>query len=472
MTELNEKPFWLDLDRFGDHPALLSCPGLETLNYRGLANAVHAGAGRLHRPVKALVMLFMKTRPDSIVALLSSLAAGHCVYPLNHAMPPDAVRRLVALYRPDLVLGSLEILATHGFTQDAKPFHGSVWTADRGSGPQRNLHADLALLLSTSGSLGSPKTVRLSSRNLAVNARQIAAALSIGETDVGVLSLPLAYTYGLSVLTSHLHAGAALAVDDRSCLNPGFWASCAEARVTSFPGISFTLDFLARNGRQVLPPTVRAITHSGSRLGAPAIQWIRRMRADRDLKVYKMYGMTEATARLSVLPPDDFDAHPHSVGSAVPGGSFTLDGQGQVIFRGPNVMMGYAQERSDLSRGDDLGGALATGDLGRLDAEGRLELIGRLGRFAKVLALRLDLSEIEDFFSETSQVAVTSDDDTIYIHHTDRADVISRAADRFCAEYRFPRARIALRPLHALPRSASGKILYGDLGREPVPAVE
>jgi acyl-CoA synthetase (AMP-forming)/AMP-acid ligase II len=463
MTEFPARPFWLDLDRFDDRPALVSCPELRAVSYRQLAKAVGACAEQLRRRDKALVLLLTQTRSDVVVGLLSGLAAGHCVYLANPATPLSALRRLIDLYRPDLVVGEEQALAESGAAGDFAPLHGALSVWDRGRTRADDIHPDLALLLSTSGSTGSPKTVRLSWRNLAVNARQIAMALAIRGTDTAVLSLPLAYTYGLSVLTSHLSAGARLVVDDRSCLDPGFWESAAEVGVTSFPGVSFTLDFLRRHGDQVMPATLRVITHSGSRLDVPTIEWLRRTRAETGLDIFKMYGMTEATARLAVLPPNEFDLHPESVGYAVDGGGFTLSAQGEVLYRGPNVMMGYAVKREDLREGDCQHGALATGDLGCLDAAGRLTLTGRLGRLAKIMALRLDLSEIEDFFGEVAPVAVTCDDDILYVHHADCEGDLAPLVDRFCAEYRLPRSKIALRPRKGLPRGAGGKILYGEL---------
>lgn len=121
-----------------------------------------------------------------------------------------------------------------------------------------------------------------------------------------------------------------------------------------------------------------------------------------------MYGQTEATARMAVLPPERLADKLGSAGLALPGGRLEADDDGEILYHGPNVMMGYADTADDLSRGDDLGGVLRTGDLGRVDPDGFLHITGRLKRMAKIFGIRVNLDDVERMLRGSGPVAVTA----------------------------------------------------------------
>jgi long-subunit acyl-CoA synthetase (AMP-forming) len=212
------------------------------------------------------------------------------------------------------------------------------------------------------------------------------------------------------------------------------------------------------------PPSLKTITHSGSRLSAKATDWLGQEARRGGLQTIKMYGMTEATARLSVLPAEDFPAHAGAVGRAVAGGGFEIDAGGQIVYHGPNVMMGYAESRADLSLGDQLQGRLETGDTGWLDECGRLTITGRLRRFAKILGLRLNLADMEDYLSGMVDAAIVSDDRRIVVYLALAPQTpIDALRAKFCAEFRLPPQTVDWRRLDRLPRAETGKVLYHQL---------
>ncbi|GAB3865821.1 hypothetical protein GCM10027610_116700 [Dactylosporangium cerinum] len=153
-------------------------------------------------------------------------------------------------------------------------------------------------------------------------------------------------------------------------------------------------------------PSLRTLTQAGGRLRAELVRDFHDRMASAGGRLFVMYGQTEAAPRLTTLPADRLAEKLGSVGPAVPGGRLTVrleDGTettepgvvGEVLYRGPNVMMGYAETAADLARGDEQGGLLETGDLGHLDEEGYLFIDGRLKRFGKVFGVRLNLDDIE-----------------------------------------------------------------------------
>ncbi|MCB0963974.1 MAG: AMP-binding protein, partial [Acidimicrobiales bacterium] len=171
-------------------------------------------------------------------------------------------------------------------------------------GPRPELHPDLALLLSTSGSTGSPKLVRLSHRNLVANARAIAEALGLGPADRGITSLPLQYCFGLSVLHSHLAVGASVAVTGASVVDPCFAAALRDHRVTNLAGVPHSFEMLEVAGPERLATgSLRLLCQAGGRLDAEARRRWRERAASWGAELAVMYGQTEATARMAVLPP-------------------------------------------------------------------------------------------------------------------------------------------------------------------------
>lgn len=366
-------PAWVaGLSAHGERPAVVTADA--TTSYTDLARAVDAVADRL-AGARRLVMVQVDASAESVIAYLGAVRAGHVVL-LAAAGADESARRLRAVYDPDVVL-----------TSDAELEIVRQQTAHR-------LHPDLALLLSTSGSTGSPKLVRLSADNLAVNAEQIDAYLGIRADDCAALTLPLSYCYGLSVLHTHLAAGASVLLTERSVVDPCFWHLFDQAGATTFAGVPHTFELLERSGfadRHL--PRLRYVTQAGGRMDPDRVRAFAELGQQRGWDLYVMYGQCEATARMTYLPPQLAVSHPDAVGRAVPGGAVTVE-DGEVVYRGPNVMLGYAEGPDDLALGRTVH-VLRTGDLGRLTDDGLLRVVGRRARFVKVLGHRVDLDVLE-----------------------------------------------------------------------------
>lgn len=259
------------------------------------------------------------------------------------------------------------------------------------------LAPELALLLSTSGSTGSPKLVRLSYGNLQANAESIAQYLGLTNDERSLTVLPLHYSYGLSVINSHLHVGASLVLREISVLTPAFSESIRTHAVTSIAGVPYIYQMLWRTGfHKQNFPSLRTLTQAGGRLDDQLTTFFAQLAADRGWRFFSMYGQTEATARISYVPPHRLAEKVGSIGIAIPGGRLNIDPQNsELIYTGPNVMLGYASCRDDLALGDEQQGVLRTGDMARQDAEGFFYITGRLKRFVKLVGNRIGLDEVE-----------------------------------------------------------------------------
>ncbi|MEV4578647.1 AMP-binding protein [Nonomuraea jabiensis] len=408
-------------------------------------------AGHVARTAEALARLRpgplfcgMRNNLTSVLRYLAAWRSGRPIALLDPDLTPGALAELVGRFRPAALLGF-----THA--------------ADGSPPPRRDApepHPDLAVLLATSGSTGNPKLVRLSRQAVLANATAIATALAIAPDEIAPTSLPLHYSYGLSVLNSHLVAGATVMLTEAGLLERSFWTHLDAHRCTSLAAVPYQYEMLRRlRYDRSEHPALATLTQAGGRLSQDLVQEF----AGHADRFFVMYGQTEATARIAVLPPDRLADRPGSAGLAIPGGRLSVD-EGEVVYHGPNVMMGYAETAADLARGDDLGGVLRTGDLGRLDSEGFLYITGRLKRIAKIFGVRVNLDDVERLLRGSVPVAVTSGDDRVTVW-AEGLDAAGRAglARKLGAELRVHWSGFDVRAVDSLPLLATGKVDYRAL---------
>lgn len=413
-------------------------------------------------PSRRLVLVEGANTVEQVVSYLAALEYSHVALVVPTGRDHT---ELLATYSPDIV-------AT-----------GDTWTAHR-TDSAHALHPDLSLLLSTSGSTGSPKLVRLGAEGVQSNARAIADYLGLTADDVALTSLPLHYCYGLSVLHSHLLVGGAVALTDTSVVDDCFWSLAQEAGVTSLAGVPHTFDLLEASGFEGRDlPHLRRITQAGGRLEPAAVTRFAELGRRRGWDLVVMYGQTEATARMAWLPPHLAASHPHSIGRAIPGGELRIEpvpgapeGTGELVYRGPNVMFGYAHGPADLARGREVH-ELRTGDLAR-EQDGLVEVLGRTDRHAKVFGLRVDLDRVERHLATLGHRATVVAGPTrlhLALPHGRRAAEARTEAARWCG---LPESAVRSTVLPDLPRTPSGKVdalalaplLLDDPAESSVPA--
>ncbi|GAC1499889.1 MAG: AMP-binding protein [Pseudarthrobacter sp.] len=448
-------PFAADLSSYGNRPAIIA-DGL-TLTYRELAQRVRDLALELGTQ-RRLIALAASNDVESLVAYLAALASGHPLILLPEDKPA-ALESLVAAYDPDVIVRS----AGGRFSLD-----------ERRPGSRHELHPDLALLLSTSGSTGSPKLVRLSHANLQADAESIAAYLGIAASDRAVTTLPMSYCYGLSVLNSHLFQGATLVLTELSVVDPCFWDLFRRERATSFAAVPYTFELLERVGFADMDlPSLRYITQAGGRLAPDQVRRYAELGRRRGWDLFVMYGQTEATARMAYLPPHLATDYPGTIGVPVPGGEFRIDpvdglADGELVYTGPNVMLGYAQTPEDLALGRTVT-ELRTGDLARQNEAGLYEVVGRRSRFVKIVGLRVDLGQVERLLADIGvAAAATGTDDKLVVAIEGTHD--TRLLAKVLAQgIGLPRAAIGHFQVHELPRLGNGKIDYPAVAALAVP---
>jgi acyl-CoA synthetase (AMP-forming)/AMP-acid ligase II len=309
--------------------------------------------------------------------------------------------------------------------------------------------------------------VRLSGGNLQANAASIASYLNLTEKERPITSLPMAYSYGLSVINSHLLTGATLVLSEHGVLRREFWDSVDKYGCTSIAGVPYTYQMLLQTGLlKKRGATLRTVTQAGGALAEPYVRQMHDLAKERGFKFFVMYGQTEATARISYLPFQNLAAKAGSIGVAIPNGSLRVDAEtGELIYSGPNVMLGYAESRGDLSKGNELHGVLKTGDLARQDADGFFYVTGRMKRFLKMFGKRFNLDEVEQIVQRRFgfPTACFGRDDVLMLAieaGNENADaVIAMLSETFGV----PKNAVRVQAVGELPRTIRGKIDYQAL---------
>ena len=440
----------------GHRPALIF-PNRALITYAELARRVTALAQEFGAE-KRLVAIVAEPTEHSIIPYLAALHGNHAVA----LLPPckaAALDDFIADFDPDIVF---------------RRFDGRWRCQVRAGVPKGGLHGDLALMLGTSGSTGKSQYVRLSASAVEANAKSIRNYLDLTHADRAALILPFHYSYGLSILNSHLIAGASIYFPQYGASDAGFVEELCAAACTNIGGVPYSYEQMEQAGfRERELPELRFMTVAGGRLSDGLAETFRAHLAQRNMHFFMMYGQTEATARIAYVPPAQLAGNIGSIGIAIPGGSLWLadedghpihrDGEvGELIYSGPNVMMGYASSRDDLSKGSEIVD-LRTGDMARRDSQGFYSVVGRRKRMSKIAGLRVSHEAIEAAFDQAGiTAAVMGDDERLLalVISTQKDDEVFKV---MMAASGLPRLYLEISRGTSLPRLASGKVDYSAL---------
>ena len=468
------------------HAEALVC-GQRRVSYLALWNASMTVAACLRR--RGLqpgdrVALLLEPSPEYVAGYYGVLAAGGMAVALN---PLAKEWELAAWLRHS---GARWLLCA-GRTRQCEALAGEcpqldmtelgLWRrADTAlSRPPTTAEPDApAAIIYTSGTTGAPKGVTLSHRNLVSNVTAVMRYLQLTPADRVMHVLPFCYSYGNSVLHTHLAAGATVIIEPGLMYPHRLLERMAEERATGFSGVPATYALLLARTRLDAYPldSLRYLTQAGGPMPLRDILLVREQLPW--AAFYVMYGQTEATARLSYLPPALLLEKPGSVGVAIadtelavcdPDGRRLPPGEeGQVCARGPGVMLGYWQD-PEATRQVLHNGWLWTGDLGHMDEQGFLYLHGRASELIKVGAYRINPAEIEEVLlamEGVAEVAAAGVPDPllgqaikVWLVPQPQARLQAKQVLAYCRRhlpiYKLPRQVVFT---DALPRTASGKL--------------
>lgn len=457
--------FYNNLSGFGDRTALCAEEGI--VSYEKLAQSAQAIASYV--PERSLMFCVCMNCTASIAGYIGFLQKRIVPLLISASIDKALFARLNETYMPQY------IWCPDGFV-DHKPVYSfkNYQLIQTQNTQAPDMDDELALLLTTSGSTGSRKLVRQTYRNIDANTASIVEYLHIKADDRAITTLPMNYTYGLSILQSHLLAGAQIILTEHTVLEKQFWQLFRDKEATTLGAVPYTYQILDRlRFLQMELPSLRYVTQAGGRLGEELHFRFASGLREKGRALIVMYGATEATARMSYVPADMAVEKAGSIGIAIPGGRFDLidvngvsidkpDVVGELVYYGDNVTLGYAEQREDLSKGDEQHGRLDTGDMAKRDADGYYYVVGRKKRFLKLYGNRVNLVEIEELLSKAGyETACVGEDDHMRIYTTaeETSDVVAYIAEKTGIN------RAAFMAIHIdkIPRNDAGKMLYSEL---------
>jgi acyl-CoA synthetase (AMP-forming)/AMP-acid ligase II len=419
---------------------------------------------------QALAFLYLDNSIASIKVLLNCLNSKLTLALLSPKLNMEYKQRLEQAYTPfyiyDVTRGEVP-----GFDlQDNMLFRNK-------KGVTNVIHPDIKLLLSTSGTTGSPKFVKLSEDNLIQNALSILDYLPVNNGDITPLNLPVFYSYGLSVFTTNSIAGGQVVCGNRDVVQKEFWEDMEQYGYTSVAGVPYVYEMLHRIGfcrREY--PSLRYMTQAGGKLNGSLIKSFGEYLADRNKQFFVMYGQTEATARMAYMPPHDLLKKIGSIGMPIKEGQFTLaPDTNELLYSGPNVFGGYATSAADLATFERLP-VLHTGDVAKRDADGYYYITGRLKRFVKLFGTRINLDEVETILKQETQgetfACIGVEDRHLLVFHRQATQDDNSIRSLLAKKLGLHPTAFKVQKIAEFPLTPNGKLDYTAMQHNNIPQVQ
>jgi long-chain acyl-CoA synthetase len=460
-----------NLEKYSDNTAIIT-DSSEHISYKVLLD-VADNIGR-HIRKRSLVFLVCKNRFESVAGYVGFMRTGAVTALIPGTIDNVFLENLIEAYKPKYIFLPTEISQLN-FNNEIVYSYDSYTLLKTSYKTDYDIHEDLALLLTTSGSTGSPKFVRQSYKNNNSNAEAIAQYLEITSTDRPISTMPMSYTFMLSIINSHLLRGASIILTEATFMDKLFWETIKDQKATTFGGVPYIFEILKklRFGQMSLP-NLEYITQAGGKLSKELTAEFADICAQKGIRFYVMYGQTEATARMSYLPWDYARTKIGSIGIPILGGEFWLEDEngnviedydttGELIYKGENVTLGYAESCLDLCKDNENNGILRTGDMAKRDKDGFYYITGRKKRFLKIFGKRINLNEVEEHIkAEGHDCVCTGTDDNlkIYLTELDDKDLIRVL---FVNRYGINQTGFTIEYIDEIPRNQSGKVQYSAL---------
>ena len=419
---------------------------------------------------KKLIFLVFKNNLDFYLFYTKYFYSKDVLLLLNSNINFKYLFDLIQNYKPDnLILpkNKLNHMENYNkvFSTDLYDFYNAKINYEH------NLYKNLSVLLSTSASTGTKKLVRISYNNIEENSKAIIKFLKIKPSDRLITTLPVDYTYGFSQINTHLIQNSNIIINNFSLIQKEFWNLLIKSKATTFGGVPFSFEILKRiNFKNKDFSNIKTLTQAGGKLSKDLQKEFAKFCFKKNISFFIMYGSTEATSRMSFLPPKKSLEKIGSVGLPIPGTKIQIkknknQKQGEIIFKGKNVTLGYCNEINDLKKGDFNKGLLNTGDIGYKDKDKFIYLVGRKKRFIKILGHRINLEELQEKLQKNilcQSILCAGYDNLLKVYTTDKS--------KFKLIENYLKKNIKLNNklfniflLEKIPKNSSGKILYSKL---------
>ena len=422
---------------------------------------------------RSIVFFLCNNNVGGIAWYIAMLNSGIVPLLLSSSMDRELFDLLFNEYEPQYVCLPNDKVCSYSYKEVCNAYGYSILKTEKKSYP---IYSDLSLLLPTSGSTGSPKLVRHSYANITASAVNISSLFELTGNEKPMLDLPMFYTYGLSIVNSHIYAGATVLITNLGLMQKEYWDFFKEYQASTFTGVPYSYEILKRiRFTRMNFPHLEVLSQGGGKLSVEINREFAEWACNSGKKYIATYGQTEGTARMAYLKPEFAVSKCGSIGKVVPNGKLYLkdtDGniiqspgvQGELFYEGNNVTLGYARCKSDLALGDERNGVLNTGDIAEFDTEGFFYIVGRKSRFLKLFGYRIGLDECEQLVRSKFSVecACSGDDNGLVVYTT--SNQFGREITDYLSQKTgvIPKA-IQVKVIATIPKNEAGKILYGKL---------
>ena len=376
---------------------------------------------------KSLILLICNNSVSSIYGYLSFLKNNHTTIIADDSFNINYLDNIIKIYRPKYIFSkkkfffekkSLKIIYN---INDFSLFENSKFKKEK-------INKKNYILLSTSGSTSNPKFVRISKQNLLDNTKKIINYLNISPNHTTITTMPMAYSYGLSIINTHLEKGAKIIINNHTIFDKIFWNKLKVHKVNSFGGVPQFYEYLEKiKFEKFKLNNLKYLTQAGGKLQNSQFVYMNKICKLKKIKFYTMYGQTEASPRMSYLSPKKIIIKKGSIGKPLKNTHFVLIDEnkkriskpfvnGELVFKGNNVSLGYANNIKDLKKGDENNKILYTGDIAYKDKDNYYYIVGRKNKFIKLYGIRFNLEDIEKVLANHKINAICiSENDKLFI---------------------------------------------------------
>ncbi|MGS2740741.1 AMP-binding protein [Sinomicrobium sp. M5D2P17] len=439
----------------------------ERLTFTDTRTGVSKSVMEMHRSldvddVRSLVFIYNDNQLPAIETLLNFYREKHAVALLGAGLNAHFKQNLEEKYRPFYIYDPSRP-GIEGYS--AINASDTVVLFKRHQKADYPVHPEIKLLLSTSGTTGSPKFVRLSDNNLVHNARAIMEYMPIEAEDVVPLNVPLNFVYGFSIFTTNCMQGGTIVCTDKDAFQKEFWSDFKKYGYSTLGGVPYFYEMLYRIGFFKKDyPSLRYLTHTGGMLNQKLIEVISEYTRKFGKQFFAQYGQTEAGGRMAFLPPADLQRKGTSIGFPIKNGRFEIDEEtSELIYHGPNVFGGYANSSTDLQFFDRQD-KLHTGDMARKDEDGYYYITGRIKRIVKLFGVRLNLDETElllkDALGGQTFICTGINDKYLAVMYTDeylkRASIVEVLKEKL----NLHASVLKISHIEDVPLTSNGKVNY------------
>ncbi len=351
---------------------------------------------------KSLVLLLTSNSIFSILSYISLMITKKkiIIILINEDIKEKFIKKIIRIYRPNYILTNRMLNLKR---YNSKKNFENYFLLENKSINNENLNFINKLLIPTSGTTGNPKMVRLSLKNLNENTKSIIKSLNIKKTDTTITTMPMSYSYGLSIINTFLSKSAKIVVCKDSIANKNFWKYFNQYNITNLNGVPKFYEFLNKlKFENIFKRSLRFITQAGGKLDLKYKKYLYNLSKKNKFVFYVMYGLTEASPRVSVLNVNKNKNKIHSVGKPIEGVSVKINlskknsKKGMIEIHGRNICLGYSEKLCDLKKSDENNSKLISGDIGFLDKDKFLYILKRKSRISKIFGLRINLDDMEE----------------------------------------------------------------------------